>query len=161
WAVAEGSVVTVNWVAVPAVSVTVAELTPVSPVAEKLRVRSPAAPVIARLVNVAAPVQIGRASCRERGVPPAVALASVNVTAYYYAGLRIGSGTVITGWWGERTPFWAVAEGSVVTVNWVAVPAVSVTVAELTPVSPVAEKLRVRSPAAPVIARLVNVAAPV
>src|SRR2546429_7711854 len=78
--VVDGSVVTVNWVAVPAVSVTVAELTLVSPVAEKLRVRSPAVPVIARLVKVATPVPVVVAVSVPPHVPPPVAIAAVTGT---------------------------------------------------------------------------------
>src|SRR2546429_8743730 len=66
--------------AVPAVSVTVAELTPVSPVAEKLRVRSPAAPVIARFVKVATPVSVVVAVRGAPSVPPPLAIAAGTVT---------------------------------------------------------------------------------
>src|SRR2546429_9845812 len=66
--------------AVPAVSVTVAELTPVSPVAEKLRVRSPAVPVIARFVKVATPVSVVVAVRLPPSGPPPVAVAAGPVT---------------------------------------------------------------------------------
>jgi len=58
----------------------------------------------------------------------------------------------------ERDATLGVLDGSVVSVSWLAAPAVIVTVVEVAFVSPVAVKLKVRSPAGPVIARLVNVA---
>src|SRR5439155_1117671 len=160
-AVLDGSVVMVSWVAAPAVIVTVAELTPVSPVAEKLRVRSPAVPVIARFVKVAAPVPVVVAVSVPPKDPPPVAIAAVTVTPAWLTRLPLASWSWITGCRAKATPLCAVLDGSVVTVSCVPVPAVIVTVAELTPVSPVAEKLRVRSPAVPAIARLVKVATPV
>src|SRR5205823_1863300 len=149
-AVADGCVVTVNWVAVPAVSVTVAELTLVSPVAEKLRVRSPAVPVIERLGKGVNPSPVLVADSVPPMRPPPVGSAAVTYTLSYRTGLPLDSRSFPTRRSSDRTPLCAVADGCVVTVNWVAVPAVSVTVAELTLVSPVAEKLRVRSPAVPV-----------
>ena len=145
----------------PAVIVIAFDSTLASPVALKTRVRSPAVPVISRLVKVATPLPFVVALSVPPNVPPPVAIAAVTLTSDWLTGLPLASRSWITGCCAKGTPLCAVLDGSVVTVNWVAAPAVIVTVAELTPVSPVAEKLRVRSPAAPVIARLANVAAPV
>src|SRR5712692_11594517 len=160
-AVAEGCVVTVSWVAAPAVIVMAVELTPVRPVAEKLSVRSPAVPLIARLVKAATPVPLVVAVSVPPNVTPPVPITAVTTTPLWLTALPAASRTWITGCWANAAPLGAVAEGCVVTVSWVAAPAVIVMAVELTPVRPVAEKLSVRSPAVPLIARLVKAATPV
>jgi hypothetical protein len=89
------------------------------------------------------------------------AIAAVTTTPAWLTAFPAASRTWITGCWVNATPLDAVAEGWVVTVNWDAAPAVTVTVVEVAPVSPVAAKLSVRSPAVPLIAKFVKLATPV
>src|SRR3989442_1100580 len=137
------------------------ELMPVSPVAEKLSVRSPAVPVMERLVKLATPPPSVVAVSVPPSVPPPVAIAAVTTTPAWLTAYPDPSRSCTTGCWAKATPLCAVADGSVVTVNCVAVPAVMVITVELTPVRPVAEKLSVRSPAVPLMDKLVKLATPV
>src|SRR5438094_182346 len=66
----------------------------VSPVAEKLSVRSPAVPVIARLVKLATPLPLVVAVSVPPSVPPPVAIAAVTVTWAWLTALQIGSAHV-------------------------------------------------------------------
>src|SRR2546425_1137069 len=63
-------VVTVTWVAAPAVIVMVVDGAPVSPVAEKLSVRSPAVPVMDKLVKRAEERPVGEEGRAPRPHPP-------------------------------------------------------------------------------------------
>ena len=157
----DGCVVSVSWVAAPAVIVTVFDSTPVSPAALKLNVRSPAVPLIARLVKAATPLPFVVAVSVPPSVPPPVAIAAVTVTPAWLTALPAPSRNRTAGCRANTTPLCAVAEGCVVTVRWSAGPAVSVIVPEVTGVSPVALKRSVRFPTVPLIARSVKVAAPV
>src|SRR5437773_1629966 len=132
----------------------------VRPVAVKLRVRSPAAPLMERLVKLAVPPAVVVAVSVPPNVPPPVAIAAVTVTPAWLTALPLASRTWSTGCWVKGTPLCAVLEGCVVTVSWVAVPAVTVIVPEVATVSPVALKLRVRSPTVPVTERFVKLAVP-
>jgi len=147
WADVDGWVVTVSCVAAPAPRVIVPELAGVRPVALKLSVRSPAVPVIARLVNDATPVPIVVAVRVPPSVPAPVAIAAVTVTPAWFTGLFAPSRSCTTGCWANATPLCAVVDGCVVTVSCVAAPAPTVIVPELAGVRPVALKLSVRSPA--------------
>src|SRR3989442_941921 len=73
-------------------------------------------------------------------------------------GLPLASRSCTTGCCAKATPLCAVADGGVVSVNWVA--ALTLIVPDTTWVSPGAVKRRVRSPAAPLIARSVKLATP-
>src|SRR2546425_1261691 len=145
-------------VAAPAVTVMVPEVTALSPVAPKVRVRSPTVPVIARFVKVATPPAVVMAVRVPPSVPPPVAIAAVTVTPDWLTGLPASSRSCTTGCCANAIPLWAEAEGCVVSVSCVAAPAPTVIVPDVAPVSPVALKLSVRSPAVPVIARFVKVA---
>ena len=70
----------VTCVAAPAPTVIVVDTAPVSPVAEKPSVRSPAAPVMERLVKLASPLPSVAAVNVPPSVPPPVAIAAVTVT---------------------------------------------------------------------------------
>src|SRR5207237_2290716 len=79
-------------------------------------------------------------------VPPPVAIAAVTVTPAWLTGFPAPSRSCTTGCCANATPLCAVAEGWVVSVNWVAAPAPTVIVPETAGVRAVALKLRVRSP---------------
>src|SRR3989441_733693 len=147
-------------VAAPAVTVMVPEVTALSPVAPKVRVRSPTVPVIARFVNVASPLTFVVAVRAPPRPPAPVAMAAAPVPPDWLTAFPAPSRSCATGCWANATPLWADAEGCVVKVSCVAAPAVIEMALDPTLVSPVALKLRVRSPAAPVIARFVKVATP-
>src|SRR5437588_9389 len=112
--------------AAPAVIVIVVDVADVSPVAVKLRVRSPAVPVIARLVKLATPLPFVVALSVPPSVPPPVAIAAVTVTWAWLTALPLASRSCTTGCWANATPLCAVLEGWVVRLNWVAAPAVAV-----------------------------------
>ncbi len=106
-----GCTVRLSCVAAPAVIVMTVELTPVRPGAEKLSVRSPAVPLIARFVNDATPVPIVVAVRVPPNVPPPAAIAAVTVTPAWLTGLFAPSRTCTAGCWAKATPLWADAEG--------------------------------------------------
>src|SRR5882724_704802 len=155
-----GCTVNASWAAGPAVIVTAFEVTLVSPVAAKLSVRSPTVPLMERFVKVAVPLDVVVAVAVPPKVPPPVAIAAVTVTPLWFTGLPLASRTWITGCWANATPLWALLDGWVVMLSCDAAPAVRVIVPEVAEVSPVAVKLKVRSPAVPVIARFVKLATP-
>ena len=70
---------TAIWVAAPAVTSTVADVTPVKPVALKPRVRGPTVPMMDRLVNTAVPAELVVAVAVPPSVPPPEAIAAVTV----------------------------------------------------------------------------------
>src|SRR2546422_820991 len=94
------------------------------------------------------------------GVAPAGLTVAVTSTPLWLTALPLASRSCTTGCWAKATPLCAVAEGWVVSVSWVAAPAVMVMVPDTTSVSPGAVKCRVRSPTAPLIARSVKLATP-
>src|SRR3989441_312196 len=136
------------------------ELAPVSAVAEKFRVRSPAVPLMDKLAKLATPVPVVVAVSVPPNVPLPVAIAAVTTTPAWLTGFPAPSRNRKSGWWGKRAALGARGDVTEVTVSWVAAPAVIVMAVDVTLVSPVAEKLSVRSPAVPLIARLVKDATP-
>src|SRR5207248_6501417 len=142
-----------TWVAAPAVMVIVPDVAELSPVALKLRVRSPAAPVIDRFVKLAAPFAFVVAVSVPPSVPPPVAIAAVTVTPAWLTELPLASRTWITGCWANAAPLWALLDGWVVMLSCVAAPAVMVIVADVAALSPVAQRPGERRPGAPVSAR--------
>ena len=132
-----------NWVAAPAVMVIVPDVTAVRPVALNVKVRSPAVPVIARLVKLAAPLPFVVAVSVPPRVPPPVAIAAVTVTWAWLTALPLASRSCTTGCWANATPLCADADGWVVMVSCVGPPASSVIVPEVMAVSPVVPKLSV------------------
>src|SRR5438477_392173 len=160
WALLDGWVVMLTWVAAPAVMVIVPDVAELSPVALKLRVRSPAAPVIDRFVKLAAPFAFVVAVSVPTSVPPPVAIAAATVTPAWLSGLRLASRTWFTGCWATAVFLWALLDGWVVMLSCVAAPAVIVTVVDVALVSPVAVNVSVRSPTVPVIDRSVKLATP-
>src|SRR5947207_8677384 len=97
----------------------------VSPAAEKLKVRSPTVPVIARLVKVATPLLFVAAVRVPPSVPPPVAIAAVTATPVWLTALPLASRRCTTGCWTKASPLCAVADGGVLIVTWVAVPGVA------------------------------------
>src|SRR5256885_1139097 len=95
--------------------VIVPDVVEVSPVAVKLKVRSPAVPVIDRLAKVATPLLFVAAVRVPPSVPPPVPLTA----------LPLASRNGPTGCWRKPTPLCAVADGGVLIVTWVAVPGVA------------------------------------
>jgi len=83
--------------AAPAPSVIVPDVADASAVALKLSVRSPAVPLIARLVKLATPVPIVVAVRVPPNVPPPVAIVAVTTTPAWFTGLPAPSRTCSTG----------------------------------------------------------------
>jgi len=98
-----------------------------------------------RFVKVAVPLDVVVAWPCHQGPPP-VAIAAVTVTPLWFTGLPLASRTWITGCLANATPLWAWLDGWVVMLSCDAAPAVRVIVPEVAEVSPVAVKLKVRSP---------------
>src|SRR5258706_7886308 len=113
-------------------------------------------------MNVAAPPALVFTVSVPPSVPPAGPDASAAVTAVpdCATAFPAASRTWITGCCGIGVPLCAPADGCVVMPSWVAVPAVSVMVAEIAAVSPDEEKVRVYGPTVPVRPRPLKVAAP-
>jgi len=137
--------VTVDWAAeiAPALSAIVPDVAALSPVALKLSVRSPAVPLIDRLVKVATPPLFVVAVTAPPRLPPPVAMAAVTVTPAWLTALPAPSRSCTTGCRANVTPLCAVLDGSVVTVSWVVAPGLSVIVPDVAEPSPVAPKLSV------------------
>src|SRR2546428_4039741 len=114
----------VNCVAAPAVIVMAVELTAVRPVAEKLNVRSPAVPLIERLVKVATPVAIVVAVSVPPKVPPPAAIAAVTTTPAWLTAFPAPSRNCTGGCSANATPLGAVAEGGGASGRGSAAPAV-------------------------------------
>ena len=93
-----------------------------------LNIAAPAVPVVAVLLLAVAPVGL------------AVAVTS---TPLWLTTLPLASCSWTTGCWASGTPLDAAVEAWVVRTSWVAAPALSVTVPDVTGVSPVAPKLKV------------------
>src|SRR5438552_12697334 len=116
---------------------------------------------MARPLNVATPVDPVVAVALASVAPPAPdAIVAVTVTPAWLTALPAPSRNCTTGCRANATPPCAVADGWVVSVNWLAAPAPTVIVPETASVRPVALKLRVRSPVVPLIDRLVRSDAP-
>src|SRR2546427_4041121 len=113
-----------------------------------------------KLGKLATPLPSGVAVSVPPSVPRRVAIAAVTTTPAWLTGLPDPSRSCTTGCWANATPLCAVADGWVVTLSCVAAPAVIVMAVELTAVRPVAEKLNVRSPAVPLMDKLVKLATP-
>src|SRR3989441_580909 len=113
----------------------------VSPGAVRRRVRSPPAPPIARSVKLATPLAVVVAVSVPPNVPPPVAIAAVTTTPAWLTALPDPSRNCTAGCWVKVTPFWAVADGWVVTVTCVAAPAVIVMGVDVAPVGPVGEEV--------------------
>src|SRR2546428_12303268 len=75
------------------------------------------------------------------GVAPAGVTVAVTSTPLWLTGLPLASWSWTTGCCANATPLCAVAEGGVVSVSWVAAPALRAIAPELTDVSPVAPKI--------------------
>ena len=106
-----------NCVAAPALMVTVPEMAPVTPVAEKLSVRAPIVPVITRFVNVATPLALLVAVNVPPSAPAPVAMAAVTTVPLWDTALPAASSSWSTGCWANATPLWAAVEGCVVIAN--------------------------------------------
>ncbi len=148
-----------SFAAAPAVPVAVNRTgLPVRPVAVAVSVFAPA--VVPRVQEVTAAMPLAFVSTAVVGltVPPPVATAKV--TDWPATGLPLASRTITDGGVATAVPTVAVCPLPAFTATWVATPAVTVTVPDVTPVSPDAAKLRVRAPTSPVIARFVKAAAP-
>src|SRR5437867_406386 len=131
-AVAEGSVVIVSCVAVPAPSVMVPEVAGVRLPLSNRRDRQSVESGIARPLNVAAPIASVVAAALHAVAPTGPrAVTGVPGSAAPPSGLPAPSRTWITGCALNGAPLVAVAGGSVVIVNCVAVPAPSVMVPEV------------------------------
>src|SRR5947208_16510437 len=96
-----------TWVAAPAVMVIAPDVAELSPVALKLRVRSPAVPVIDRSVKLATPLAFVVAVSVPPSVPPPVAIAAVTVTPASPAGLPLASDDRRAGSGTKAAPLWA------------------------------------------------------
>src|SRR3989441_987387 len=86
------------------------ELTPVSPVAEKLSVRSPAVPLMDKLVKLATPLPLVVAVSVPPSVPPPVAIAAVTTTPAWLTGLPDPSRSCTTGCDGKRAALGTVVD---------------------------------------------------
>src|SRR2546428_720116 len=121
----------------PAVSVIVPDTALAKPVASKRSGQPPAGPLIARPLNVAAPLASVVAVALLNVAPAGPeAITAVTGTSAPPAGLPAASRTWITGCWANAAPLAAVGEGSVVIVSCVAVPAPSVIVEDVAGVRP-------------------------
>src|SRR5713101_4063006 len=147
------------WVAAPAVLVA-AKFTglPVSPGAVAVRVFVPhVVPSVQEVTAAMPPALVSTALVGVTVPPPTV---TAKVTATPATGLPLASFTITDGGMSTAVPTVAVWVLPAFTATWVAVPAVTVTAPDVTAVSPGEVKLSVRAPTKPVMARLVNTAAP-
>jgi hypothetical protein len=138
---------TAIWVAVPAVTVTVPDVTGVSVPLENVSVRGPMVPEMTRLVKTAWPLAFVVTGTVPPSVPPPVAIITPTDAGWLTA-FPEPSWSWITGCCGNTIPFCTVLDGCVVTASRVAAPAVPVAV-NVTglPVSPVALAVSVFGPA--------------
>ena len=130
---------------------------PVSPGAVAVRVLVPAVIPSVQLPTVAIPLALVIWFAPVMLPPPP---ASAKVTATPWTGLPLASFTITDGGTATAVPVVAVCWSPAFTAIWVAAPAVTSTVADVTPVKPVALKPRVRGPTVPMMDRLVNTAVP-
>ncbi len=89
--------VSASCVGAPAPTVIVPETAGVRPAALKLNVRSPAAPLIARLVKLAVPLAVVVAVVVPPNVPPPVAMTAVTVTPDWLTALPDASRSCTAG----------------------------------------------------------------
>src|ERR1044071_3366762 len=117
------------------------DVTPAGPVAAKPSVRTPALPLIERLLKVARPLALVVAVSVPPSVPPP--LASGGGQPPCATGLFAASLSWIAGCWANATPLCALLDGCVAIVSFVAAPAPRVILPETTEVSPDALKVMV------------------
>ena len=101
------------------------DVTPVRPLAVNSMVREPTVPVIARLENADVPPASVDTVSVPPNVPPPEAMAAVTPVPPRLTGLPASSWSCTTGCCGKGTSFATVADGSVVSASFVAVPAES------------------------------------
>ena len=80
-----------NWLAAPALIVTLPEVAAVRPVAVKVSVRAPTVPEIERFVKVATPLPLVLAVSVPPSVPPPVAMAAVTTVPLWETALPAAS----------------------------------------------------------------------
>src|SRR5216684_378586 len=114
---------TATWVAVPAVTVTVFELTAVSVPAVKLSVRGPTVPVIVSPLNAATPLAFVRTAVVGESVPPPAAIAGVTETPAWATLFPAPSCSCTTGCCGNAIAFCTLLDGCVVSTSFAAGPA--------------------------------------
>src|SRR5437667_327893 len=130
--------------AAPALSAMALEVAGLSPVAPKLSVYVPAAPLIAKPLKLAAPLEPVVAVAFDRVAPAGpLAIVAVTTSPLWLTGDPNSAGKCKTGCWVNATPLDALLDGSVLRASLVAVPAPSVIPLDVTAVSPVAAKLSV------------------
>jgi hypothetical protein len=156
--VADGWVLIVTVVGVPAFTVTVLEAALTAAPAVKWSVRAPVTPVAARPVKVATPEPLLVAVPLVKVSAPPVT--TDTVTAWLATGFPEPSVTVTTGTVGNTTPLCTVAAGWVLIVTVAGVPALTVTVLDAALTAVPAVNWRVRAPVTPVATKPVNVATP-
>src|SRR5438128_414415 len=131
-AVGDGSRLLVGWFAAPALSVIVEDVARLSLAHSHRNVHSPSTTLFRSPLNVAAPlasvVAVALLSVAPAGPD---AITAVTGTPAPPAGLPAPSRTWSTGCWLNGAPLAAVADGSVVIVSWVAVPAPRVIVPDV------------------------------
>ena len=128
-------------VAVPALNVTVPDVTPVRPAGVKVRVKAPAVPVIVNPLNVATPATAVAVALVRDPVP--VAIVAVTTPTKLVTVLPPESTARITGCVPICEPLVAVVDGCTVIAPAVAVPTVSVKLFDTAAVSEVGVKVRV------------------
>src|SRR5437763_1109352 len=114
------------WVATPAVTLTVADVTLSSPAAPKRNVREPTVPRMERLVNTAWPFAPVVADVVPPSVPPPDWILTPTATLAWPTALPEPSCSWITGCCKKGTPLCALADGCVTIASRVALPAVAV-----------------------------------
>src|SRR5688500_20141354 len=100
----------------------VPEVAPVSPGAEKLRVRAPITPLIERLVKVASPLALVVAVAEPPRVPPPLAMAAVTTMPACATGWLEASRSWIWGCCARTAPLCAGEDGWVARNRWGAAP---------------------------------------
>src|SRR5712692_9429709 len=157
--VLEGGVVSASWAAGPATPVAVKDTgLPVRASDVAVNVFGPAAVPSVQDVTAAMPPALVSTAVVGVTVPPPTVTAKVTATPA--TGLPLASFTITDGGMSTAVTTVAVWLLPALTAIWVAVPAVTVTVPDVTGVSDVAAKLSVRAPTRPVMARSVNTAVP-
>src|SRR2546428_231649 len=110
-------------VAARAVMVRVPDPTPATRGGERRRGRPPFAPRSGSPVKPPTPLPSVVAVSVPPSVPAPVAIAAVTVPPAWLTALPLASRSCTTGCWANGTPFCAVTDGGVVSVAWVAAPA--------------------------------------
>ena len=112
-------------VAAPAVTTIALDVAPARPVAPNDSVRLPTSPVILSVANTAAPLALVVAVSVPPNTGSPVASAAVTTMLLWLTALPAASWSCTTGCCGKGTSFATVADGSVVSASFVAVPAES------------------------------------